>query len=116
MSAVHQTSGTYNFRPDFADWIIEAYERIQIGPAALDDPKYIISARRSANLICLDFVANRGVNLWAVGDETLNVPLVAGQDFYSLPSNVVTLLDCYRRQYTADTDFTPIGFTSNPVT
>ena len=72
MPAVPTSSGTYNFKPTFADWVVEAFERIQIGPTALEDARYIISARRSANLIALDLSANRGVNLWLVGDETLN--------------------------------------------
>jgi hypothetical protein len=116
MSALPTTSGTFNFKPAFSDWIVECYERIQIGSAALDDPKYIISARRSANLICLDLAANRGANLWLIGDETLNVPLVAGQASYPLPDNTISLFDVYLRQYTPDLNFQVLGFSPQVMT
>lgn len=104
-----RSSGTYEFRPAFADWIIEAYERIQIPPPVLDDPSYIISARRSANLLLQDMGANRGCNLWSIGDETLNIPMVGGQESYILPDNVVYLLDSYIRTYTPNPIYREIG-------
>jgi|SRR5215472_908815 len=117
MSAIRgTTSGTFNFRPDFADWVVECFERIGVGPTALDDPRYIISARRSANILATDLAANRGVNLWLVGDETLNVPLIPGEASYLLPDNVITLLDCYRRQYTPDEDYQTLGFAPQVMT
>lgn len=106
----NRSSGTYNFRPAFADFIIESFERIQIEPAVLDDPKYLIGARRSANIVLLDLSANRGVNLWTVGDETLNIPLVGGKTEYILPDNVINLFDCYIRTYTPGGLWREVGF------
>ena len=116
MPSLSTTSGTFDFNPEFSDWVIESFERIGIGPAALDDPKYIISARRSANLILLDLSGNRGANLAAIGDETLNVPLVQGKADYLLPRNVITLLDAYLREFTPDLEnWRTDGFTLTPV-
>lgn len=111
-----RTSGEYQFQETaFADFIIEAFERIGIGPAVLDDPRYLISARRSANLILQDMGGNRGTNLWAIGDEMLSLPLVGGQASYLLPENVVTLLDSYIRTYTPDGIFRDVGFSPTLV-
>src|SRR5215469_5890497 len=95
--------------PIFGDAIIEAFERIQIEPAVLDDPKYIIGARRSANLILEDLSANRGLNLWTVGDETLNIPMVGGKAEYLLPESVVQVLDAYIRQFTPGGNYREVG-------
>src|ERR1700758_209989 len=98
-AAVPNSSGTWNFNPAIADFIIECYERIQIYAPALTDTKYIISARRSSNIVLEDWSGNRGVNLWAVGDDdaVLTIPLIPGQASYRLPTNVVYVLDSYLR-------------------
>ncbi len=59
----------------------------------------MIEARRSANLILSD-VANLGPNLWAIGDEQLNISLQPGQSTYPLPIETVDILDSYIRSYT----------------
>lgn len=108
------TSGTYNFEPAIAEFLLDALERIQIfGPAI--EPRHIISGRRSANLILSDF-ANRGPNLWAIGDELLGIPLVPGVADYVLPRNVVDILDAYLRVYTPDTTTYTIGTALTPMT
>ena len=102
------TSNRYGFQPAVTDLFIDAFERIQIYGPALTDSRYLISARRSANLILADY-ANRGFNLWVVGDEIMGIPLQPGVLSYTLPRNVVDLADCYLRTYTPNSATTTIG-------
>ena len=90
------SSGTYNFAPSLGDLFVDAFERIQLSPTALE-ANHLISARRSANLI-LQRWGNLGVNLWAV--ELLILPLIAGTPTYTLDARTINLLDCYIRLIT----------------
>lgn len=110
MSEIPRSSGTYSFRRSFGDLIIDCFERIQIPPTVIDDPMYVIGAIRSANLIMEDDGANRGLNLWAVGDEQLAVPMVPGKAEYLLPDNVVHIFDSVIRTYTPGNTFRDVGF------
>lgn len=88
-------SGTYDFSLSNADIIIEAFERIQIGPTAFE-PRHIISARRSLNIELQEW-ANRGVNLWVV--DQYSVPLTQGISLYTLAPEIVNPLDVYIRTF-----------------
>lgn len=88
-------SGTYDFSLSNADIIIEAFERIQIGPSAFE-PRHIISARRSLNIELQEW-ANRGVNLWVV--DQYSVPLTQGISLYTLAPEIVNPLDVYIRTF-----------------
>lgn len=88
-------SGTYTFDPTLADIVLDAFDRIQIRPAALT-VDHMLSARRSLNFALVRF-ANRGINLWSVDEQT--VLLNEGQIEYSVPSNTVMMLDTWVRQY-----------------
>lgn len=85
------TSGTYTFGLSNSDLVLEAFDRIQIRPAALT-PEHLQSARVSLNLELLQW-GNRGVMLWAV--QTASLTLVAGQATYTLPTTCNELLDTY---------------------
>lgn len=85
-------SGTTLWQLSSADAVLEAYERIQIRPAAITD-EHMLSAARSANLE-LQTWANRGVTLFAVQQGT-PIPLVQGQAVYTLPTNCIQMLDTY---------------------
>jgi hypothetical protein len=52
----------------------------------------MIDARYAANLVLVDWL-NQGVDLWQV--EELTVTLVQGTGVYSLPANVLNILDAY---------------------
>jgi hypothetical protein len=82
--------------------VIEAFERLdaQKYAAASLQAQHLQSARRSANFVLLDWSANRGINLWAIGDEPLMIPMQPGVSTFTLPSNVIQQWDTYRRQLT----------------
>jgi len=84
-------SGTYDWNPALAEFVLECFERIQLFAPALED-RHLIACRRSANLILSDY-ANRGINLWTV--EQFAIPLIPHVREYELPVNTVDLLDCY---------------------
>lgn len=86
------TSNTFNFQPDAASVITDAFERCGKLPAALQRHDWV-SARLSLNLVLLDW-SNRGVNLWKVQGPT-QVPLVQGQATYTVSPQAVYLLDMY---------------------
>jgi len=97
-----QSSGAYTFQLSAPEACIEAFERLgaEKYAAASLQAQHLQSARRSANLVFLDWSANRGINLWAIGDEPLMIPLQPGVATITLPSNVVQQWDTYRRQVT----------------
>jgi len=91
------TSGTYEFgSPQSKDIIEEAYERVGIIPAELDEQK-IIAAQRSLNFI-LQSWGNRGLKLWTVKQAML--ALNANQNSYNLPSYTTAVLDATIRTST----------------
>lgn len=90
------TSGTYNFALDGADITIECYDRMQIRPASLTTD-HLRSAGRSFNLVQSRW-ANRGVNLWTVGEVT--IPMVQGIGTYAIdPTTIFLAPDTFLRQY-----------------
>lgn len=89
------TSGTYAFSPAVVDIVLDAFERINIRPAAIT-PDHMFSARRSINLTMVRW-SNRGINLWAVDEQS--IPLNANQGLYNLPSSTVTMLETWIRSY-----------------
>ena len=65
------TSDTVAFRPDVEEIIAEAFERCGIDPQTQTGYK-AVSARRSLNLLFSEW-ANRGINYWAVKQQTLTL-------------------------------------------
>ena len=74
------TSGTFAFRPDVEEIITEAFERCSLD-TQLQTGNRAVSARRSLNLLFSEW-ANRGINYWAVTQNTLT--LVSGTLSYNL--------------------------------
>lgn len=107
------SSGTYDFKPAVAEFLLEAYERLSIMPSSLTS-EHIISARRSANIILSSQFANGGINLFTV--ELLFIPLVPAVATYGLPENTIDLLDCYIRTYQPSSDQTTLGTALVPMT
>jgi len=76
------SSGTYNFQSVVVELLIrEAYENIGISPE-LVEPQKLDSARRSLNLLLLDWM-NKSVNLWTLKSAYLSIN--KGQGQYILP-------------------------------
>jgi len=83
------TSNTVAFRPNIEEIITEAYERCGLDIQTRTGDQ-AISARRSLNLLFSEW-ANRGINYWAVSQNTLD--LAAGTSEYNLPAGVLDFLD-----------------------
>ena len=93
------TSGTYTFRPDVEEIIAESFERV--GMDAQNMTGYqAIAARRSLNLLFSEF-ANRGINYWAVQNNTL--ALTQGTTTYTLPVGTIDLMDVVIRETVGST-------------
>jgi len=88
------TSGTVAFRPNVEEIIAEAYERCGIDPQSQTGYK-AESARRSLNLLFSEW-ANRGINYWAVQNNTLS--LTNGTIKYTLPVGTIDLIDVVVRE------------------
>ena len=85
------TRGTYTYNPSLGELILYAYNLAGVRSTAIAQ-EHMESARMSANLVLADW-ANQGVNLWAV--DLITVPLVAGQETYTVDANTVVILDAY---------------------
>lgn len=98
------TSGTFNFGATINDqFFIDAYERCGVLPDLIT-AEQIQSAQRSANLLLSEWV-NRGLNLWTVTQENLN--LNANQSAYTLPYPTSDILEANIR-----TSQRPLGGTA----
>lgn len=93
MAGPTELSGTYDFAPGLGELVLYAFHNAGIRPTSLTQ-EHMVSARQAANMT-LSRWANQGVNLWEVKLATID--LVEGQATYSVPNNVVTVLDVYAR-------------------
>jgi hypothetical protein len=85
MTVLAQTGPSFNL--DLNEAVEEAFERCG---AELRTGYDLRTARRSLNLLFADW-ANRGVNLWTIGNGTIN--LTQGTNTYNLPNDTVDLLE-----------------------
>lgn len=86
-----QTTGTFNFAPSLGEIVLNAFGRIQVRPAEIDQ-QHMFTARMAANLLLSEW-SNEQPNLWEVGLQTM--PLTQGVATYSLPASTVMILDLY---------------------
>ena len=93
------TSGTVAFQPNVEEIITEAFERCGLDPQIQTGDR-ALSARRSLNLLFSEW-ANRGINYWAVEQQTLT--LVNGTASYTLPVGTIDIIDAVVRD-SAGTD------------
>jgi len=93
------TSNTVAFQPDIEEIIAEAFERCGMDAQSLTGYQSL-AARRSLNLLFSEW-ANRGINYWAVQNNTLAL----GKDTttYTLPAGTIDLIDGVVRQTTGGT-------------
>jgi hypothetical protein len=85
------TSGTYNFNPSLGELTIYAFNLCEVRGTAITQ-EHMESSRMAMNMMLANW-SNRGVNLWAVDLQTVN--LVQGQATYAVPDNTVVMLDAY---------------------
>ena len=96
-------SGSRDFNLDVGEVIEEAYERCGIEVRTGYDAR---TARRSLNLMFADW-ANRGINMWTVKSETVN--LVQGTSAITLAADVVDVLEIVLRRDGTDFEITRIS-------
>lgn len=101
------TSGTYAFDPSLADIVLDAFDRIQIRPAAIT-LDHMLSARRSLNQTFVIW-SNQGINLWLIDQQSFT--LVPGQNAYTIDASTVCVLETWVRNVATqiDTFMTPIS-------
>jgi len=81
------TSGTSSFNMDFPEIAEEAWERAGREMRSGYDLR---TARRSMNLLTIEW-ANRGINLWTIAEDTVN--LVKGDLDYTLNNTAIDVLE-----------------------
>lgn len=86
------SSGTTLFQPALSDYIIEAFDRIQIRAPSIT-ANHMHTAVMSANFLQSEWSTQEGPNLWKV--ELMSINLVQGQATYNVPANVIDVLDWY---------------------
>ena len=91
-------SGTVAFRPSVEEIIAEAYDRCGLG-AETRTGYQAVYARRSLNLLFSEW-ANRGINYWAVTQNTLT--LADGTTNYTLPVGTIDIIDAVIREDSTD--------------
>lgn len=91
-------SGTLDFSPSITDIGLDAFGRCQIRLSSLT-PDHMQSLRMSCNLV-LSSWSNKGVNLWVVDDQTLD--LTQGVATYDLAPGTIQVLDVYLRITSGD--------------
>jgi hypothetical protein len=89
--SVPNTTGTYNFNPGMGESVLYAYGLCGIRNTALTQ-QHFETARMATGLMMSEWSA-RGVNLWQVDLQTVN--LVQGCSTYQVPSNTIVMLDAY---------------------
>jgi hypothetical protein len=92
------TSGSVAFRPNIEEIISESFERCGIDTQTRTG-YFAKSARRSLNLLFSEW-ANRGINYWAVSNNTLS--LTSGTSNYALPPGTIDIIDAVIRENDTD--------------
>lgn len=105
------TTGLFTYNPSAADFVLNAFARIQIrGPELTQH--HLQDAYNEANLLQVEF-ANRQPNLWT--SELYTATLVDGTATYTLPVRAISILAAYvsttSGSTTTDTILTPISTT-----
>ena len=85
------TSGTFDFNPSGAEFVLAAFSRCQIRPEAIT-PQHMFNARMALNFVLSEW-SNTQPNLWEV--ELQVMPLTQGVATYSTPNPTVMILDMY---------------------
>jgi hypothetical protein len=86
-----QTSGTFNFNPTGAEFVLAAFARCQVRPSELKQD-HMFNARMALNFVLSEW-SNSTPNLWEVGLQSL--PLTQGVATYAVPAATVMILDMY---------------------
>jgi len=94
---VVQTSGTFNFSPSGGDFILNAFDRIQIRPTEIQQTQ-MQRAVMELNLALARFNTMPGQNQFTI--QQASIPLVQGVATYSLPAETRMIFSCFIRYST----------------
>lgn len=100
------TSGTTTFDPTVAEFVDEAFERVDVDPATLT-MRHLRSARRSLNLLFAEWAGEPGVKLWAIDQQTQT--LSDGDPSYDCPAGTIAILEMVIRRSGSDTPVHPMS-------
>jgi hypothetical protein len=94
------TSGNYNFNPATGDFVLNAFDRIQVRPTEIEQTQFQ-RAIMELNLALVRFNVMPGQNLWTI--ELNSIPLVQGTATYSIPAETRMILSAFIRYSTNPT-------------
>lgn len=97
---VTTTSGTFNFSPTGGEFILNAFDRIQIRPTEIEQTQ-MQRAIMELNLALVRFNTMPGQNLWTIDLQTIT--LVNGQATYTVPPETRMILSAFIRYQTSPT-------------
>lgn len=92
------TSGTYDFNPTGGEFILNAFDRIQVRPTAIEQTQ-MQRAVMELNLALTRFNTMPGQNLWTI--DLQSIPLVQGTASYSVPAETRMILSGFIRYSTS---------------
>ncbi len=88
------TSNQFNFAPSGGDFILSAFDRIQVRATEIEQVQ-MQRAIMELNLALLRFNTLPGQNLWTI--DLQSIPLVAGSATYSVPAETRMILSAFIR-------------------
>src|SRR5260221_9647692 len=88
------TSGTFAFNPTGGEFILNAFDRIQVRPTEIEQTQ-MQRAVMELNLALTRFNQMPGQNQWAIQQATIS--LVQGTATYSLPLQTRMIFSCFIR-------------------
>jgi hypothetical protein len=92
------TSGTYDFNPTGCEFILNAFDRIQVRPTEIEQTQ-MQRAVMELNLALTRFNTMPGQNLWTI--DLQSIPLVQGTASYSVPAETRMILSGFIRYSTS---------------
>lgn len=92
------TSGTYLFNPTGGEFILNAFDRIQIRPTEIEQTQ-MQRAVMELNLALTRFNTMPGQNLWTI--DLVSIPLVQGTATYSIDAETRMILSGFIRYSTS---------------
>lgn len=105
------TTGTYNFNPQTADVVLNAFAMVGVKRATITT-EHLENAAFQANLVGVDFT-NRNPNRWQI--ETIPITLQSGVPTYNLPPQTVAVPAVWIDQILPNPQATPISRILGPL-
>ena len=95
---VVQTSGSFNFNPTGGEFILNAFDRIQVRPTEIEQTQ-MQRALMELNFALTRFNTMPGQNLWTI--DLQSIPLIQGTASYAVPAETRMILSAFIRYSTS---------------